>query len=481
MKVWKSLIAALLVVGSVSTPAQDARAVVDNAAKAMGLEGVSSLYFYGTGSNASLGQNNNANIPWPKTPLNDFVRAIDFSQPATRATWSTYAVPVIGGAATLNAAQQNVTSTAGWAQQLEIWTTPWGFIKGAQKYGATVQSRVVAGQRVQVVTWNSPVKSPGGQAYRMVGHINSNNLVDRVETWLENPVFGDMLVETDYKFYRDNNGLKYPTQIDQKRGGWSVFELQVLGAFANPSKLAQLMTATGPAPAGPPPGGAPPPVTSEALADGVYRIKGAYSSLAIEFADHVLLFEPGPQSEARALAGIAETKRLFPNKPIRFGVITHHHFDHTGGLAGAVAEGITIVTPEVNKAFLEKALSGPRTLAPDSLAKSGRKPKIEGFKGDVRVFEDATRRVEVHVIKGLPHADGLVVGWLPKEKILVYADMFNLPPANDPVPNPQVVGTRVFLENITRLGLQPEKILSIHALNPDRLATLQDIRSSLGL
>jgi hypothetical protein len=69
---------------------------------------------------------------------------------------------------------------------------------------------------------------------------------------------------------------------------------------------------------------------------------------------------------------------------------------------------------------------------------------------------------------------------LPKEKILVYADMFNLPPANDPVPNPQVVGTRVFLENITRLGLLPEKILSIHALVPDRLATLEDIRSSLG-
>ena len=59
------------------------------------------------------------------------------------------------------------------------------------------------------------------------------------------------------------------------------------------------------------------------------------------------------------------------------------------------------------------------------------------------MFSDATRTVEMHVIKGLPHADGLVVGYLPKEKILVYADMFNLPPANGPqVPNPPVVGTR---------------------------------------
>jgi glyoxylase-like metal-dependent hydrolase (beta-lactamase superfamily II) len=139
------------------------------------------------------------------------------------------------------------------------------------------------------------------------------------------------------------------------------------------------------------------------------------------------------------------------------------------------------VTPEVNKAFLEKALSGPRTLAPDALARSGRKPMIEGFKGDKRVFQDATRTVEIHVIKALPHADGLVVAWLPKEKILVYADMFNLPPPNDPVPNPPVTGTKIFLENITRLGLDPERILSIHSLNPDRLATVQDIRSSMGM
>ena len=85
------------------------------------------------------------------------------------------------------------------------------------------------------------------------------------------------------------------------------------------------------------------------------------------------------------------------------------------------------------------------------------------------------------MIKGLPHADGIVVAWLPKEKILVYADMFNLPTAAQPVPDPPVIGTMVFLKNIERLGFdQPVAILSIHSLNPDRLATLQDIRSSLG-
>ena len=111
---------------------------------------------------------------------------------------------------------------------------------------------------------------------------------------------------------------------------------------------------------------------------------------------------------------------------------------------------------------------------------SRQEAKIEGIAGDKRVFQDATRTVEVHLIKGLPHADGLLVAWLPKEKILAYADMFNLPTAAAPVPNPPVVGTMVFLDNIERLKLDPEKILSVHSLNPDRLATRADILASLG-
>ncbi len=437
--------------------AQDAKTAIADLSKAMGLDGVSSVYYYGSGAQYSLGQNNNANMPWPKTPLNDYVRAIDFTAKATRATWATYASPVTGGPAVLNAnGQQNVPGTStNWGQQLEIWTTPWGFVKGAEANGATLATRTVGGKRFQVITWNTPFKSPGGTAYKVVGYVNAAKEVEKVETWLDHPVFGDMLVESEYTRYRDNNGLKFPTEMVQKRAGWPVFDLQVLSAWPNPSKLAQLMAA--PAPAGPPPGaGGPPPgaapaaaaAASEKLADGVYRIRGAYNALAVEFADHALIIEPGPQNEARSQAIIAETKKLFPSKPIRYGVPTHHHIDHTGGIAAVAAEGITIVTPEVNKAFFEKALSTPRTLAPDSLSRSGKKPIVEGFKGDKRVFTDATRTVEIHVIKGLPHADGLVVAWLPKEKILVYADMFNFPPANQPVPDPPVIGTLVFLKNI---------------------------------
>lgn len=467
---------------SQATFAQDAKSVIGSAAQAMGVDNLDSISYYGSGANFNFGQNNNANAPWPRINANDYVRSIDFTQPVSRATWVTWASPVTGGSAVQGQGQQNITpANAAWAQQLEIWITPWGFLKGAAANNATVRAQRVDGQRYQVVTWSSPIKSPGGQAYPVVGYINGENLVEKVQTWLENPLFGDLLVETRYTHYRDKNGLKYPAEIVQSRGGWPVFEAQILGAMANPSNIQQLTTVPPPAPGA----GGPPPVAgdapqSEKLAEGVYRLRGAYNSLAVEFSDHILLFEPGPQNEARAQAIIAEAKRLIPGKPIKYGVISHHHVDHTSGLPAVVAEGITIVTHEINKPLLQKALSAPRTLAPDSMTKSGKKPVIEGITGDKRVFSDATRTVEVHLVKGLPHADGLLIAYLPKEKILAYADMFNLPPAANPVPNPPVVGTMVFADNIERLQLQPEKILSVHSLNPDRLATLDDILKSLG-
>jgi glyoxylase-like metal-dependent hydrolase (beta-lactamase superfamily II) len=487
-RVW---IAALALAGaSLQTiAAQDAKTVIGNASKAMGVEGLNSIYYYGVAQNGNLGQNNNSNQPWPMAGANDYVRAIDFNQRASRATWVNYGAPVTGGPATQTPGQQNINAQSPWAQQVEIYITPWGFLKGAAGNDATVKAQTVGGKRYQVVSVTGTAKAPSGQPYKVVGYINSQNLVEKVQTWLENPIFGDMLIEAEYTHYRNGaNGLKFPAQMVQKRGGWPTFTAYILGAHANPANLSELMAPPqggrgGRGGGGGAPGGggqAAAGSTSEKLADGVFRINGAYNSMAIEFADHILLFEPGPQNEARAQAVIAEAKRVIPNKPIRYGVISHHHFDHTSGLPAVVAEGITIVTPEVNRDFLMTTLSAPRTLAPDSMSKSGKKPVIEGFKGDKRVFQDASRTFEVHVIKGLPHADGLVIGYLPKEKILVYADMFNLPPPNDPVPNPPVIGTMVFLDNIERLKLEPERVMSIHSLNPDRLTTVAEMKASLG-
>src|SRR3972149_417574 len=196
-KAWiVALVLAALLTQTVT--AQDAKTVISAASKAMGVEGLNSIHYYGVAQNGNLGQNNNANQPWPVAAANDYGRAIDFTQPASRATWQTYAIPVTGGAAALAPGQQNITpQNMAWAQQLEIWITPWGFLKGAAANSATVRAQTAGGRQYRAVTFNSPIMSPGGKPYKVVGYINSQNLVERVQTWVGNPIFGDLLVERE--------------------------------------------------------------------------------------------------------------------------------------------------------------------------------------------------------------------------------------------------------------------------------------------
>lgn len=474
-------LAAVHAAAAQATQGGTAQAVIAQASRAMGIDQLNSIHIYGSGANYNLGQNNNADGPWPRSNLNDFNRWIDFAQPSTRATAVTWQPPLSGGASVQGAFNQFVAPTStNWGQLLEIWTTPWGFLKGAAANGAAARVQTIDGVRQQVVTWSPPQKSPAGLPYRLVGYIGPDNLVRKVETWVEHPLLGDLKVEVAFSNYRDVNGLKYPTTVVQTRAGFPTTDLQILSVKANPADIrAQL---TPPTPQGPPGGGggtgAAPTLSSLQLAPGVWRIRnGGNNALAIEFADHILIYEPASGSETQTAAVLAETRRVIPGKPVRYGVISHHHFDHTGGLPGLVAEGITIVAHESNRGLLERGLNAPRTLAADSMTRSGRKPVFTSIVGDKRVFQDATRTFEVHQMKGNSHADGLTMGYLPKEKILITADVFSFYATP---PSPPIDRTVAFLDNIERLGLQPEQILSVHTLNPDRPATMADLRAQVG-
>ncbi|HEY4658366.1 MAG TPA: MBL fold metallo-hydrolase, partial [Gemmatimonadaceae bacterium] len=220
---------------------------------------------------------------------------------------------------------------------------------------------------------------------------------------------------------------------------------------------------------GPP---APPAVGSEKLADGVYRITGGYIALAIEFRDHILVLEGG-QNEARGLAVIAEAKRVIPNKPVKYVVNTHPHFDHASGLAPFVAEGATVITHDNNEDFLEDALSAARTLVGDALAKANRKPRIESV-GDRKVLRDDTRTVELHHVRDLAHSDGMLVAFLPKERILFTAD-FNWPAAGQSV-SPFFT---TLVANVDRLKLDYEAFVPVHPPIPDRPLTKADVMALL--
>jgi hypothetical protein len=147
-----------------------------------------------------------------------------------------------------------------------------------------------------------------------------------------------------------------------------------------------------------------------------------------------MMLEAG-QSEARGLAYIAETKKLIPNKPIRYVVNTHPHSDHTGGLPALVAEGATIITQKNNEKFLEEALNTPRTLLTDTLAKNPEEGEGRDRVGQEDLLGwDANRR-------DVPRRAGAAFERLAdrlhsQEKILFQGD-FSLPapgqPGNDHV------------------------------------------------
>jgi glyoxylase-like metal-dependent hydrolase (beta-lactamase superfamily II) len=133
-------------------------------------------------------------------------------------------------------------------------------------------------------------------------------------------------------------------------------------------------------------------------------------------------------------------------------VNSHHHFDHSGGLRAFAAEGITVITHETTRAFFEGALAAPATMTPDRQQAARRKVTVEGVR-DKRVLTDGARTVEIHHIAGNTHADGMLMVYLPKERLLIEAEAFTPGPPNAPVPafiNPLSVN---LADNIARLNL----------------------------
>ncbi len=115
------------------------------------------------------------------------------------------------------------------------------------------------------------------------------------------------------------------------------------------------------------------------------------------------------------------------------------------------------------------------TLAPDHMAKSGRKATVEGVR-DRRVLTDGTRTVELHHIAGNAHADGLSMVYLPKEKLLSEADVFTPPPAGTAPPMPPSPFTVNFADHLKRLNLAVDRLLPLHG----RIVPIADLHTAAG-
>ncbi|MDP9129170.1 MAG: MBL fold metallo-hydrolase [Candidatus Binatota bacterium] len=443
-------------------------------ADALDVSTTKTFQFTATGTMYNLGQNTNPAGPWPRFFVKSFVRVYDFTAGSMRddITRMTAETPTTGPE------QRVLTSVSGdhaWNGQdkdtaprlfeapqraHEIVISPHGLLRAAFASNATVTKKTIDGRPMTVISFTYQGK------HKLVAYANDQNALERVESSYGHPIVGDMKVLTYFGPYRDFAGVKFPTSIIQYQDGLATLNLTVTAVRANPPVDIEAPAHVR---------NEPVPVKSEKVVDGVWYITGVNNnSVLIEMKDYLIVVE-APHGEQRSLAVIGEVKKLVPNKPIKYLVNTHHHFDHASGVRTYAAEGVTIVTHEINRPYFESAASNSWTLAPDRLAKSKKKPVFQTM-GDNMVLTDGTRSVELYQIVANPHHDGIIMAYLRKEKLLVEADVYTpLAPGAEPpkVPNPQAVNLEA---NVRRLNIDVDRIISIHG----RVVPYSELLATIG-
>jgi glyoxylase-like metal-dependent hydrolase (beta-lactamase superfamily II) len=443
---------------------------LDDVARAMGgrdrILGIRTLILEGRGENYNLGQNLSPEADLPVFDVTEYRRLIDFPQRRWRqeqvrvARFTTpntapqrQRIALDDGVAfniLPDGSAQRVGAAAFVERVNELLYHPIGLLQQALAGGAQV----------------TPITTPQGRLFRIN---TSNNEVDlfvdpatslplMTLKYVSHPMLGDVLLETEYDAWSDVDGVKLPMHIVQRIDGrWTLSDIRLTSARidADVGDLAAPADVRATQPPAPTVN-----IVVDSIAPGVWYLTGqTHHSVAIEMQDHLLLVE-APQSDARTLAVIARTRELRPGKPVRAVINTHHHFDHAGGVRAAMSEGLTVITHAGNAPFYRDLARRRFQIVEDALSRQPRAPRIEPV-ATRRIISDSTRRVELHHIRGNPHAATLLMIYLPAERLLIQADTYNPPAANVATP-PVAVFAPNLVANIDRLGLQVDRVVPIH-------------------
>lgn len=517
----RSLMLGLIALMSASVAGQQLRAgyidpepVLRAAEKAIGAANLKCVTVSGTGYAGMVGQQRLAekNVDWPRgEPLADYVRTMNWAagtmkEEFTRkpglnpASWK-YGVGWVGG----TPVQQNprqiflVNGKHAWhidgpgsapvaarpdiaeIWQLEMWLNPLGFLKAARMPGANP---------VAVWRWelgemgrDGPTTVPEKVAvvsiqmlgkYRVDATINKENMLQRIHTWVADPVLGDMNYEhefTNASYVDAGAGVRFPTGWHSHHGWDDNYNTQTVSAghngFGGTFKDVRANLCTDPVtvPDSVRQATFPVRVETERLANGVFLLGGSsHNSVAIEFRDYVAVIE-APLDEERSLAVIEEIAKLVPNKPIRFLVNTHQHFDHIGGLRTYLHIGATIITHVKNFDFYNRDFLTytPRTVKPDMVSLWPPTELTEGYNIETLrenfVLTDGTRILNIYYVQPLQHAEGMLMAYLPAEKLVFEADLFDthVPPPSSPTP-----ANRSLFNEVRALKLDVSQIVPIH-------------------
>jgi hypothetical protein len=292
----------------------------------------------------------------------------------------------------------------------------------------------------------------------------------RVSMLDAHPNLGDVVVATVFSDYESVSGVQMPKRLTTTLDKYPQFDLRVSRNVvdADTSALgapAETKTAAAPVPPAP-------AVTVEPVAKGIWRLAGSgnHRSIVFEFADHLVLFE-APVNEARSKAVIDEARTLSA-KPLTHVVVTHHHFDHSGGLRVAVAEGLTIITQRANEAFFSDLVARPWTVEPDALAKSPKPLKLQ-LVDDMLTLADAAMEVQLYHLLDNEREGTNLFAYVPKGRLLVQADLY------DSTWDRHLWGQNV-LDNIERRKLKVDRDVPVHGAMEPFAAMVQNIKAKPG-
>jgi glyoxylase-like metal-dependent hydrolase (beta-lactamase superfamily II) len=254
----------------------------------------------------------------------------------------------------------------------------------------------------------------------------------RIVEMVDNNIMGDTMQALEFTDYKAVNGLQLPTLLTSWQDKREIGQIRIhrttidgeVGNLAAPASLAAATQQPGAAGRGGGRGG-PPGNPAQELAKGLWRVTGTtHHSLIVEFSDHLMVVEAN--NPERVAAVWARAKELRPNKPITQLIVTHHHFDHTGGVRDAVARGVTeIIAHQHNVNYLTQTLTRPHTINPDALAKLGafKMPKITAI-GDAGVVKDSSMTVNLYHLRDNTHADSNLLIYFPASKVLTQVDVY---------------------------------------------------------
>lgn len=208
----------------------------------------------------------------------------------------------------------------------------------------------------------------------------------------------------------------------------------------------------------PPRAGDPAVAEVEKVADGVWDVRvGTAGGPVIEFADRLVMFE-AYGGEAQTLARIDAANRLVPRKQVEAVIVTHHHFDHTGGLRAAVSRGLEVISQRGNEGIIREMIARPAVHYPDALARSPHELAFTPV-DEKLVLEDATRRLEIYRVVEHSHMPNAVFAYLPSERLMMEGDL------GDEAWQLHFWGSAL-AANIEHYGIDPERNIAVHGSGP---------------